>query len=82
LPSQLIIVIIKNHDKFNFVSDIGQNNTVINFVTAIWQNGSPNFQEKVATQQFTSLQLSGRKEVKLLIATQQSASHSYLAEQN
>jgi hypothetical protein len=27
-------------DKFNFVSDIGQNNTAINFITAIWQNSN------------------------------------------
>ena len=75
LLRQLIIVIITNHGKYNFVSDIGQNDTAaINFVTAVWQNRSRNFQQKVATQQSTLTQLSGRTEVKQLIATQQSAS--------
>jgi hypothetical protein len=40
LPSQLTIVSITNHDKFNYVSAIGQNDIAINFVTAIWQNSS------------------------------------------
>jgi hypothetical protein len=72
LPSQLIIVIITNHDKSNFVSDIGQNNTAMNFVTAIWQN-SQNFHQKVATKQSTLLQLFGRMEVEQSIATLLSA---------
>jgi hypothetical protein len=78
-PSQLIIVIITNHDKFNFASDIGQNNTAINFVSAIWKNGSQNFQQLVATQQSTLLQLCGRTEAEKLIATQQSALSSQLS---
>jgi hypothetical protein len=57
--------------------------TAINFVsTAIWQNGSQNFQQKVATQQFTLLvQLSGRTELNNGLQHNNQLCHSYLAEQ-
>jgi hypothetical protein len=83
-PSQLIIVIITNHDKFNFVSDIGQNDTAIYFETATWQNSNQlcysyltEPQSKLPTKGCNTtihfVTAIGRTEVKQLIATQQSA---------